>query len=278
MSKRIHNKKRNVGILYELLVRKVSESIVENNSKNSDKALEIIEEFFSKDSVLLKEYRLFSALTKTYVESDQVISRLLSEARKGSNSFDHNALEHEKSRLIKRINKSFDDDNFFNTKIPDYKNFASIQSLLNAWRDPERFGMGKIAEAEERVASLLKEKKIVADLEDLKTSNVDPLSFKLMIEKFNRKFKVLSESQRSVVDSVMQKNDAKTVNLLEIELLKAKSSIKEMKKEEKSKWLLEKVDKVEKVIENLDPTDISEESLQKFMTLSHMTNIITEEQ
>lgn len=277
MSKRIHNKKRNVGILYELLVRKVSESIVENNSKNSDKALEIIEEFFSKDSVLLKEYRLFSALTKTYVESEQVISRLLSEARKGSNSFDHNTLEHEKSRLIKRINKTFDDNNFFNTKIPDYKNFASIQTLLNAWRDPEKFGMGRIAEAEERVASLLKEKKVVSDLEDLKTSNVDPLSFKLMVEKFNNKFKVLSESQRSVVDSVIENNNPKTISLLEIELAKAKSSIKEMRREETSKWLLEKVDKVEKVIEKLDPSDISEESLQKFMTVSHMTNIITEE-
>ncbi len=164
MTKRIHNKKRNVGILYELLVRKVSESLVENNSETSDNALEIIEEFFAKDSVLLKEYRLFSALTKTYVESDHVIAKLLSEAKKGSNSFDQASLEHEKSRLIKKINKTFDDANFFNAKIPEYKKFASIQTLLNAWRKPDHFGIGKIAECEERVAMLLKEKKEVEDL------------------------------------------------------------------------------------------------------------------
>jgi len=277
MSKRIHNKKRNVGILYELLVRKVSESLVENNTAASDKALAIIEEFFTKDSVLLKEYRLFSALTKTYVESDQVISRLLSEVKKGSNSFDQSALEHEKSRLIKKINKTFDDSNFFNEKIPDYKKFASIQTLLNAWRKPDHFGVGKIAECEERVTTLLKEKKEYEDLQNLKTKNVDPLAFKLMVEKFNKKFKILTESQKSVVDSVIEKNQSKTRSLLEIELVKAKSSIDDLKKEETSKWLLEKVDKVEKIIGTLDPSDTSEESLQRFMTLSHMTNIITED-
>lgn len=277
MTKRIHNKKRNVGILYELLVRKVSESLVENNSETSDNALEIIEEFFAKDSVLLKEYRLFSALTKTYVESDHVIAKLLSEAKKGSNSFDQASLEHEKSRLIKKINKTFDDANFFNAKIPEYKKFASIQTLLNAWRKPDHFGIGKIAECEERVAMLLKEKKEVEDLTNLKTKNVDPLSFKLMVEKFNSKFKMLTESQKSVIDSVIEKNKDKTKALLEIELAKAKSSIKDLKKKEASNWLLEKVDKVEKIIGTLDPSDMSEKSLQKFMTLSYMTNIIIED-
>jgi hypothetical protein len=277
MTKRIHNKKRNVGILYELLVRKVSESLVENNSETSDNALEIIEAFFAKDSVLLKEYRLFSALTKTYVESDHVIAKLLSEAKKGSNSFDQVSLEHEKSRLIKKINKTFDDANFFNAKIPEYKKFASIQTLLNAWRKPDHFGIGKIAECEERVAMLLKEKKEVEDLSDLKTKNVDPLSFKLMVEKFNNKFKTLTESQKSVIDSVIEKNKNKTRALLEIELSKAKSSIKGLKKKEASNWLLEKVDKVEKIIGTLDPSDMSEKSLQKFMTLSYMTNIIIED-
>lgn len=277
MTKRIHNKKRNVGILYELLVRKVSESLVENNSETSDNALEIIEEFFAKDSVLLKEYRLFSALTKTYVESDHVIAKLLSEAKKGSNSFDQASLEHEKSRLIKKINKTFDDANFFNAKIPEYKKFASIQTLLNAWRKPDHFGIGKIAECEERVAMLLKEKKEVEDLTNLKTKNVDPLSFKLMVEKFNSKFKMLTESQKSVIDSVIEKNKNKTKALLEIELAKAKSSIKDLKKKEASNWLLEKVDKVEKIIGTLDPSDMSEKSLQKFMTLSYMTNIIIED-
>jgi len=277
MSKRIHNKKRNVGILYELLVRKVSESLVENDEKSSNSALEIIEEFFDKESVLLKEYRLFSALTKTYIESDHVIDRLLSEAKKGAGSFDNNALEHEKSRLIKRINKTFDDENFFNTKIPDYKKFASIQSLLNAWRDPDRYGMGKIAESEQRVASILKERKEFKSLEDMKVDNVNPLAFKLMVEKFNKKFKALSESQKNVIDAVIQKDTKKTQALLQLELVKAKKSINEMKNAETSEWLLKKVDKVNKVIECLDPEDTSEESVKKFMTLSHMTNIITEE-
>lgn len=277
MTRRIHNKKRNVGILYELLVRKVSESLVEGDEKTSDKSLQIIEEFFKKDSVLLREYRLFSALTKTYVESDNVVSKLLAEARRGAESFDNIKLEQEKDRLIKRINKTFDDSNFFNTKIPEYKSFASIQTLLSAWRNPEKHGIGRIAECEERVSALLKEKKEIKNLEDLKVKDVDSLTTKLMVEKFNKKFKTLSSSQKRVLDAVLTCDKKQIVEVLTQEKAIASSSLNNLKKSETSDWILRKIDKVGLVIESLDPKDASDENVQKFMTVTHMSNLITEE-
>ena len=277
MSKRFHNKKRNVGILYELLARKVSEGLVENNSELSSKAIKIIQENFTEGSVLLKEYRLFSALSKTYVDSDAVISRLLSEAKRGSGLFDRGLLEQEKSRLIKSINKTFNDEEFFNTRLSTYKQHATIQTLLSAWRNPDKYGMGKIAEYEQRVSNLLKERKDVEDLDTYKTSDVDSLALKLMVEKFNKKFKDLSLTQKSVVDSVLEENDEKTLLLLGAELARVKRSVKSLKNSESSEWLLKKVDKVATIIEAIDPGDTSEENLQRFMTLSHLSNVITEE-
>ena len=89
--------------------------------------------------------------------------------------------------------------------------------------------------------------------------------------------KTLQSDLKHFPFSVIEKNKNKTRALLEIELSKAKSSIKGLKKKEASNWLLEKVDKVEKIIGTLDPSDMSEKSLQKFMTLSYMTNIIIED-
>lgn len=277
MTKRTHNKKRNVGILYELLVRKVSESLIEGDERKSDQAIGIIEEFFCKESVLLKEYRLFSALTKTYVESDHIASKLLVEARKGAQDFDHNKLEHEKSRLIKKINKTFDDNSFFNSKIPDYKKFASIQTLLNAWREPEKFGLGRIAESEERVVSILKEKKQIEDLADLKTKEVNPLASKLMLEKFNKKFQKLSGSQKRIVETVLSENSENLKSVLVEEKAQAFQSLKELQKEDASEWVAKKIEKVRPLIESLNPEDTTDSNIQKFMTVAHMTALIEEE-
>ncbi len=277
MTKRTHNKKRNVGILYELLVRKVSESLIEGDERKSDQAIGIIEEFFCKESVLLKEYRLFSALTKTYVESDHIASKLLAEARKGAQDFDHNKLEHEKSRLIKKINKTFDDDSFFNSKIPEYKKFASIQTVLNAWREPEKFGLGRIAESEERVVAILKEKNQIEDLADLKTKEVNPLTSKLMLEKFNKKFQKLSGSQKRIVETVLSKNSENLKSVLVDEKAQAFRSLKELQKEDASEWVAKKIEKVRPLIESLNPEDTTDSNIQKFMTVAHMTALIEEE-
>ena len=277
MTKKVHNKKRNVGILYDLLARKVSEGLVENDSSITDKALEIIKNNFTKDSILLKEYKLFSELSKAHVDSDHVAARLLEEAKKSSKDFDSGVLETEKSRLIKTINKTFDDSDFFNTKIPDYKSHATVQILLNAWRDPGRYGMAKVAEYEQRVANMLKEKKDKIELDNIKTNNVDPLTLKLMTEKFNKKFKSLTGSQKLMTELTLNGNPERLASLMKDELQSAKISIKHLKKSEKSDWILKKVNKVEKILENLNPDNTSEENIKKFMTLSQMTSTIKSE-
>ena len=68
-----HNKKRNVGLMYELLLRYISYSLVEDRKKDAQVALDIISERFSQDTELYKEFRLFNALAKSTV-SDTAIA------------------------------------------------------------------------------------------------------------------------------------------------------------------------------------------------------------
>ena len=60
-----HNKKRNVGLVYEMLLRFITESIISNNEILAKKAIKIIERRFDKNTELYKEFRLFNALAKS---------------------------------------------------------------------------------------------------------------------------------------------------------------------------------------------------------------------
>ena len=68
-----HNKKRNVGIIYEQLVRKVSEALVEGDMKRADLVLQVIKNNFSQDTELYKEFRLFNALAKSDITHTHTI-------------------------------------------------------------------------------------------------------------------------------------------------------------------------------------------------------------
>jgi flagellar biosynthesis component FlhA len=61
MKKLKHNKLRNTGVLFELLVRQVASDTLNNMES---KALPIIKEFFSKSTDLSKELQLYQALLK----------------------------------------------------------------------------------------------------------------------------------------------------------------------------------------------------------------------
>ena len=59
-----HNKKRNVGIIYELLLKHISTKLLEGNKKDAKIATRLIEKHFKKGTELYKEFRLFNALVK----------------------------------------------------------------------------------------------------------------------------------------------------------------------------------------------------------------------
>ena len=83
-----HNKKRNVGIIYELLLRSVSSAIVEGDKNRAQLALDIIEKHYDKKTELYKEYRLFNALIKSTVSDTPVAAAVLSEAKSAARRSD----------------------------------------------------------------------------------------------------------------------------------------------------------------------------------------------
>ena len=119
MTKKSHNKKRNVGIIYELLLSVAAKGMVENNAKLTTRSQKIIKRFFREGTELQKEHRLFKALLEPQINDGSLATKILGEAKKAARTHNLERLEREKSRLIKEINYSFG-KNFYNQRIENY--------------------------------------------------------------------------------------------------------------------------------------------------------------
>ena len=139
-----HNKKRNVGVIYELLVRAVSAYLIENDREQAQNALNIISKHYNKNTELYKEFRLLNALAKSSVKDTSIAAAILTESKNASRRFDSNKLIREKSNLIRDINHILADQDFYHRRVPEYKTYATIQTLLNAWREGDKSNLTEV--------------------------------------------------------------------------------------------------------------------------------------
>ncbi len=197
---RSHNKKRNVGVVYELLLRRVSECLVNENTKEAQETLNILSRRFRKGTALYKEFRLFRALAKSQISDADIARAILQEAKIAARSTDISMLEKEKSDLIREMNYNLKDPMLYRRYVPDYKALATIQTLLNDWRDTSGSDIERIALYESKVVSHLLEEKEVANLEDQRDQDVNGLVVKIMTEKINKKYgKDFDKDQRKIL-------------------------------------------------------------------------------
>lgn len=189
MANKSHNKKRNTGLLYEFLVRTISKALVEGNTQQSSVALKILKKHFKPGTELYKEFRLINALMKTTVSSDAVASSILQEAKSAARQHNSKQLDREKSLLIRSINHRLQDESVYDHQVNEYRMFATIQTLLNDWRSPNR-DFERMAKFEDQVVSWLMTEKIAEEEKDSlnESPGTDRLLMKVMMKKLNEKY------------------------------------------------------------------------------------------
>ena len=101
--------------------------------------------------------------------------------------FNQEDLDLEKSKLIKELNYSFGKGKLFETKVNNYTMYATIQTLLNEWREKDNPDFSSITEYEIKLNKWLtrKEENII---EESDYKNIDKVTFKIMNNKFNEKY------------------------------------------------------------------------------------------
>lgn len=287
MNNRTHNKKRNAGLLYEFLVREISSALVEGNQRKSSVALKILKRHFRPGTELYREFRLINSLIKTTVSSPSVAASIINEAKSAACTYDMNALDREKSLLIKHINYTLRDDGFFDQQINEYKMYATVQVLLNNWRTPSRDkDIGKLASYEDQLANWLVSEKVNSDdhilAED--SAGTSRLLMKVMSKKLNEKYaSVLSEDQRSLVKSYVFSTANSDPKIIQDKLLEIKEKlIKKISGYEASsgdnKYILNKLLETKEVLlrENFDSVD--DDTVTRFMLYTKLSSELDSEE
>ncbi|NBV29497.1 hypothetical protein EBS02_10905, partial [bacterium] len=151
------------------------------------------------------ELSMFNALQASSLQNREICYSLLENVKKHCVKQNQKVLDEEKSRLINAINLHLKDPKFFDREIPNYKEYANVQMLMNSWRGIGfRGSLTEVAQLEDTILrNMLQEKKqLPKKLEALEMTNddIDGLVLKIMTEKTNAKFaKVLNPRQQQII-------------------------------------------------------------------------------
>ena len=197
-----HSKFKNTGIIFELLVRQITLEVL--NGDTTEKAKKIVSEFFSPKTELNKELRLYELLMKEKYNSESRAEKFIDTVNEAHNRIDQKQLHKEKYTLIKKINESFNMDDFLSSPISNYRLLASIYKIFESKKmdnyDIKDVFNSKITLIESITSkpatkSINKKDKLV---ENYKKQDKDLrlLTYKILIETFNKKYSNLNNDQK----------------------------------------------------------------------------------
>ena len=137
-----HSKYKNTGILFELLVRQITADTL---SGAESPAINILKKYFTKTE-LGREYKIYESFFKhtntTEAKADMVISTLI----ESSKQLNRSILRRQKYNLIKEIKNHYDLEEFFKTKLPNYKAQAALFTLLEVYNSDNLSNPNQIIE------------------------------------------------------------------------------------------------------------------------------------
>lgn len=275
-----HNKKRNIGLISEFFSRYIAEAFIDNRHDDIAKARRIWQKHVTPSSALYDELNIFNALYESNIKSKEVAFSLLENARNICKKQSQKQLDEEKASLLNEISSNLGDKKFFDRQVPDYKSYASVQVLMNAWRGTGvRGNISDIANLEEMLLEhILKEKaKPNFDVSNITKTEVDNLVLKLMTEKFNEKYNgLLNDTQKDIVNLYVLSKKNEETNKKLIDLLEniKYSTLKFLKAplmtESFDRTLKKKLNHVASLLENSDVTNINDETIKFYMSIAKL--------
>jgi hypothetical protein len=198
-----HNKFKNSGLLFELLVRQITADTL---SGKESPAVDILKKYFVK-SELGKEYKLYDTVLKQSQISEVKANVIIEEVLKASRKLNRTALRREKYNLISEIKSHYNLDEFFKTKLPNYKSQAALYTLIEIYNsqdltDPNQIISNKITLLENLTTQPVKEKEVRDNvIEEFKKYDKDLrlLTYQVLLEKFNGKYNSLNNNQKIIL-------------------------------------------------------------------------------
>jgi cellulose biosynthesis protein BcsQ len=146
-------------------------------------------------------------------------------------------LNNEKYNLIKTIKENYDIKEFFNTRIPNFKIMASVYKLFGTETGKEDFGPVQRTDSVITITEHItqntthsnKANKVVKEFKE-QGKDLRLLSYQLLVDKFNSKYKTLNENQKNLlkeyINNVSNTNSLK--GFIDSEVVKIKKALKSL--------------------------------------------------
>ena len=123
-----YSKLKNTGVIFELLVRQITNDTLEGLKKSA--AVGIIKEFFKKNTTLSKELKLYQFLQKEKFKTENKAEKFVDAVVKARKDINESQLRRDKYNLIKDLKSNFNVSDFFKSRVNNYKLQASTYKLF----------------------------------------------------------------------------------------------------------------------------------------------------
>lgn len=229
MKKSTHSKIKNTIILFELLSRQITADTIQGNEDSP--AIKIIKEYFNSNTNLAKELTYYQSLIGESYKSKDKANYLINAVVKARKSLDLEKLKNEKYSLIREIKKHYNLENFFKTSLNEYKLYASIYRVFEG---STVVNPNELVDSRFTIVEHIVNKKKLKTTEDKtqklikeytqQDESVRLLAYRLLVDKFNEKYKTLSDRQKNIlkeyINNVSNTTTLKTFVINEALLLK----------------------------------------------------------
>ncbi len=254
-----HSKYKNTGILFELLVRQITADTL----KGSDSpAIDLLKNYFVKTS-LGREYKLYESIIKSKVISEGKANSLISTILENSRKFNRTSLKRQKYSLINEIKKHYNLESFFGSKIKNYKEIASVYTLIESYNSKEVTDITQINNNKVTLLEYLTKQEISKPkdklLEEFSGYDKDlrQITYRVLLEKFNDKYDSLSIEQKEILKEFIYSVDSTPSlrNFYNDKVNILKNILSEQSKVIKDKATQIKINEVAKLLTELNKTD-----------------------
>jgi len=232
-----HSKFKNTAILFELLTRQITLEVL--NGDKTQKARKIVREFFKPGTELNKELRLYQLLQNEKYNNESRAEKFVDTINEAHRNLDTKKISKQKYELVKQIKENFDMDKFLSSPIKNYKVMASIykvfESKFQMDYDIKDVFDSKITLVEnitsKKVNSNFRKDKLQKLVEEYQKQDKDVrlLTYKILIESFNKKYSVLGDNQKNLLREYIN-NVNNTSKFTEYYKQKSKETVSELSK------------------------------------------------
>lgn len=195
-----HSKFKNTGVLFELLVRQVASDTLNNNDS---KAIPLIKKYFAKNTELAKELNLYQTLVKEKFSKEDKANHLIEAVLAAKSNINQAVLNRQKYNLIKEIKNNYNLEDFFQSKVNNYKPLAAIYKLFEYTiaDNPVESVNNRYTIVEHITRNDVKKPNQINEMADFikQDKEVRLLSYKILVDRFNEKYSDLNEGQKGLL-------------------------------------------------------------------------------